>query len=337
MKLALITFLSVISLVGSVVFAQDNPVSIFQLQYTTAADGKSPYHLKQFVDCLGGVVIAKVSRSVPRIVIQDPTVYDAAIQGADCYWGAIQIKDWTYGDLIDHINIGDWIELNNVPIEDHRGTTFIQYGKGNTKSSFSVVGSNYPIPEPLVVDVNDITSPIEDPTDPGSYYVGNHNAEKFESMRIKVTRVSVVEKGPGKAGDNYVLQSSDEPDDANFSCWAADYMNPDAAGDYHPYVEEGQHFCSVEGFLEQYTNISDGFDYYQIITTGTDDFLITQPADFDGDCDVDLVDFSGFSEYWFASCPTDPNLCGGADLTDNGIVDMDDLTEFTSNWMEGLN
>lgn len=335
MKSTTIISLFVVTLAGSIVLAQEGAVSIFELQYTTASDGQSPYHW-QFVDCLGGIVTHKVSRSVPRIVLYDPIIRDSNVQDVNCCWGAIQVKDWSYGDLFDNVNVGDWIELNYVLIEDYRGTTFIQYAKGGTASSFSIISSNHSVPAPLVVDIDAVTSPLEDSNEAGSYYVGNHDAEKYESMWIKVQNVSVVEKGLGKASDNYVLQSSLEQSDPNFSCWAADYMNTDAVGGYHPYVEIDQHFCSIEGIFEQYTKISDGFDYYQLITTKTADFLLTQPGDFDDDCDVDFVDFSGFAEYWLASCPADPNVCGQADLIDDDVVNEYDLAEFTSHWLEGI-
>ena len=335
MKLVITIFIFAITLCSGVAFADDSAVSIYQLQYTTAADGKSPCHGK-YVNCLGGVVTGKILRSVPRIIIQDPIIRNADIQGDNCHWGAIQIKDWTFRDLRDHVNIGDWIELTNVPIEDYRGTTFIQYAKAGTASSFSVISSGNVIPESLYLSIDDIQSPVEDPYEPGSYYVENHNAEKFESMRITVRNVSIVEKGLGKASDNYVLQSNESPNDPALSFWAADYMNLDAAGIYHPKVELGQHFCAIEGVFEQYTNLSDGFDYYQLLTTNTDSFAENLTGDLDGDCDVDLEDFGSLAAHWFISCPTDPNDCGGGDLVENGIVDEADLIEFTSHWLEGV-
>ena len=338
MKLNIIISLLVISLVCNIVLAQEGAISIFEIQYSTAPDGQSPYN-GQIVNCLGGIVTHKVSSpplSKPRIILQDPVVRNADIQGANCCWGAIQVKDWFY-TTFNKVNIGDWVELNNVTVEDNWGTTFLQYWNSSPMPSFSIVSSNNPVPEPLVVDVNAITSPLlPDLYDPRYFYLENHDAEKYESMWLKIKKIFVVHKGLGKESDNYILQSSLEPNDPNFSCWAADYMNTDAGSYYHPYVEVGQHFCSIEGVFEQYTKISDGFDYYQLITTKTEDFLITQPGDFDDDCNVDFLDFGSFAEYWLASCPTDPNLCGGADLIDNDFVDEYDLMEFTSYWLEGI-
>jgi len=339
MKCRLMTSLLVFVLVGHTAMAQEAAVSIFELQYTAASDGQSPYD-GQIVNCLGGIVTHKVSSpplSKPRIILQDPVVRNADIQGVNCCWGAIQVKDWFY-TTFNNVNIGDWIEFTNVTVEDSQGTTFLQYWNSNPMPSFSVISSDHPVPEPLVVDVNAITSPLlPDPYNSQYFYLENHDAEKYESMWIKVRNISIIDKDLGKAGDNYVLQSSVAPNDPNFSCWAADYMNIDAIGDYHPYVEMDQHFCSVEGIFEQYTNISEGLgDYYQLITTETEDFLLIQPGDLDDDCDVDFSDFSEFAGYWLVSCSVDPNVCGRADLIEDNVVDQNDLNEFVFHWLEGM-
>jgi len=71
---------------------------------------------------------------------------------------------------------------------------------------------------------------------------------------------------------------------------------------YHELVQIGQVFCGVTGFVEQYTATDDGifFDYYQIVTTVTSDFLLEQIGDLDGDCAVNLSDFAILTEYWLA-------------------------------------
>jgi hypothetical protein len=315
---------------------QEGGISIFDIQYTTASDGQSPKN-GQVVSCLGGIVTHKVLMGRPRIILQDPIIRDPAIQGSHSCWGAIQVKDWFY-TTFNNVTIGDWIELNNVTVEDNRGTTFLQYWNSNpdgSMPSYTVISRNNPVPEPLVIDVNTITNPLENPGEPGCYYVENHDAEKYESMWIKIKKVFVVEKDLGKATDNYVLQSSEKPNDPNFSCWASDYMNVDAVGDYHPYVQVNRHLCSIEGILEQYTYLSNGWDYYQLLTTKTEDFLLNQPGDLDDDCDVDFTDFSGLAAYWLVSCAADPNVCGGADLTNDRFVDEHDLAELTLYWLEG--
>ena len=62
----------------------------------------------------------------------------------------------------------------------------------------------------------------------------------------------------------------------NGDYWAADYMNMDAGGPYHPYVTVGADFESISGIIEHKT--SSGWDYYQMLTTGTSDFVVPEPT-----------------------------------------------------------
>ena len=57
------------------------------------------------------------------------------------------------------------------------------------------------------------------------------------------------------------------------------------------------------------------------------------PGDIDGDGNVDFVDSALFAAHWRQ---TDCGQCGGADLTDDGRVDIDDLCRFTENWLIGV-
>ncbi|MGD9109358.1 MAG: VCBS repeat-containing protein [Phycisphaerales bacterium] len=56
-------------------------------------------------------------------------------------------------------------------------------------------------------------------------------------------------------------------------------------------------------------------------------------GDIDIDGDVEFVDFAMLAAYWqYTSCGT----CGGADLTGEGNVDVNDLSEFCDNWLAGV-
>jgi len=55
-------------------------------------------------------------------------------------------------------------------------------------------------------------------------------------------------------------------------------------------------------------------------------------GDFEPDGDVDFTDFAFLADYWMDS---GLGPYGGADLTGDGAVDMNDLCEFTGNWLEG--
>lgn len=275
--------MAVLVLVGS---AQATELSIYEIQYTTDANGTSPQH-GNIIDCTGGIVTHKPPTGRPRLIIQDPNYPDG--------WGAIQVKDLFSTGVFADVNIGDWISLTNVEVEDNKGTTFLQYIEDNN-AGFTIVSANNPLPRPPVVTVDQIAAPTEGLD---SWTISDYSAEKYEAMLIKVVNVNVKDTGYGKAYDNYVLASNVDP---NLICWASDYMNAgkDKGLIYHPSIEQSRNFCGVTGVLEQYTGEQDGiyYDYYQLLTTSTEDFTIEQIADLDGDCDVDFVDFGIFTEHW---------------------------------------
>jgi len=261
-------------------------LSIYDIQFTADPNGASSQH-GNIVDCLGGIVTHKPPTGRPRLIIQDPNYPDG--------WGAIQVKDLFSAGVFTDVNVGDWISLANVEVEDNRGTIFLQY-IGDNNAGFTIVSTNNPLPEPLVVTVDEISAPVEGLD---SWLVSDYSAEKYEAMLIKVIDVSVQDVGYGKSYDNYILASNTDP---NFTCWVSDYMNADKDKGliYHPNIEPGRNFCGVTGILEQYAGEQEGiyYDYYQLLTTSTDDFTIEQIADLDGDCDVDFLDFKIFTEHW---------------------------------------
>ena len=285
MEKKMFTALIILSVLVSAEYAQADILSIYEIQYTTDAEGASPQN-GNIIDCTGGIVTHIRPGGRPRLVIQDPNYSDG--------WGAIQVKGWT-SDAFNNINIGDWISLTNVMVEENVGTTFLQYQTENDPN-LMIVSRNNKVPRTLVVTVDEISAPSESV---GIWVISNKTAEKYESMLIKVINVHISDAGYGKAFDNYVLPSNNDP---NLNCWVSGYMNTDKEKGliYHPYVEIGQNFCGVAGILEQYTGESEGifYDYYQLLTTNTKAFTIEQIADLDGDCDVDFADFSIFVEHW---------------------------------------
>jgi hypothetical protein len=285
MEKKILTAAIILTALISAKYAQADALSIYEIQYTTAVDGASPQN-GNIVDCKGGIVTHIRSGGRPRLVIQDPNYSEG--------WGAIQVKGWT-SDTFDNINIGDWISLTNVLVEENAGTTFLQYQAENNPN-ITIVSRNNKVPRPLIVTINEISTPSEGID---AWIIPDNTAEKYESMLIKVTNVHISDTGYGKAFDNYLLTSNTDP---NLTCWASDYMNTDKEKGliYHPYVEIGRNFCGVAGILEQYTGDSEGvfYDYYQLLTINTKAFTIEQTADLDGDCDVDFADFSIFVEHW---------------------------------------
>jgi hypothetical protein len=310
----------------SVLPTQAAELSIYDIQYTADPNGGSPQN-GIIVDCKGGIVTHKSPSGRPRLIIQDPAYPDG--------WGAIQVKDLFATGVFDDVNVGDWISLTNVLVEEYKGSTFLQYMDENN-AGFEILSSGNLLPKPLVVTADEIAAPIEGLD---TWLVADHNAEKYEAMLIKVVNVNVKDIGYGKAYDNYILASNADP---NLTCWASDYMNAGKEKGliYHPYIEPGLKLCGVTGILEQYTGEQDGinYDYYQLLTRSTEDFVTEQTADFDADCDVDFADFSVFAGHWLQAGCSEPDFCGGADLAASGadgIVNVFDLLEFARYWLEG--
>jgi hypothetical protein len=293
---------------GTIGYADE--LSIYQIQYTDDPNGVSPYN-GQTIDCLGGICIGKFPGSRPRVVLQDPAYPDG--------WGGIQVKDWTAGDLFDNVNVGDWVALASVFVEEYRGTTFLQWDTVYA-SQYTIVSQGNPVPPALEVSVSAIPAPLYHPED-DSWYVENHDAELYESMRLIVRDVTVTAMDLGKAVDNYNLQNAEGDD-----CWATDYMNEDIGEwGYHPFVSVGQHFCAVGGVLEQYTRISNGWDYYQLVTMTSADLAICGDVDHDGD--VDLTDLAQLLANYGTSSGASYEE---GDLDDDGDVDLSDLATLLS-------
>jgi hypothetical protein len=218
------------------------------------------------VDCAGGVVIHKFGGSAPRVLVCDPN--------SSTEWGGIQVKDWSTGAARDNgVSSGDWVSFGDIPVEDYRGTTFLQYDPLISATvSFSVDSTGNPLPAPVTLTAADVAAPVEGT--PDFWLIADHAAEKYESLQITIENATVTALDLGKAADNYNLQTSAG------DVWASDYMNPDAVGLYDPKVTLGQSFVSVMGILEQYTKIRDtyGWDYYQVLPTSTDSLVVPEPG-----------------------------------------------------------
>ena len=234
-------------------------LSIYDIQYTPAADGASPQD-GNLIDCAGGVVTYKWYGGKARIYLRDPARAD---------WAAIMVKDWT-ADVYNGVAPGDRVSLTNVTVEESRGNTILKYHT-DYGSGFTVVSSGHAVPAPLVVTPSAMPAPVEGP--PGEWYVADHSPEKYEHMWLTIEDVTVAAMDLGHAVDNYSLRGA-----AGDDCWAADYMNADVGADgYHRYVSSGAAFDSVTGIFEQYTHLTDRWDHYQLVTTKTAD-LVPEPG-----------------------------------------------------------
>jgi len=302
---------------------QGGSLTIPDIQYTESADGASLYNGK-IVDCSGGIVIAKTGGGRPRLFLQDPNALDG--------WGAIQVKGWV-SDAFASVNVGDWAEMQQTFVEEYRGTTFLQYWDKNPDGSqpvLRVVSRDHNLPQPLVIDVNEIRAPEYLPLE-DAWIVADHRAERLESMLLQIRDVAVVERDLGKAQDNYELQSFREPNDTGALCWASDYANQNRqkADLYVPGIEAGRRFRAVTGVLEQYTNLGEGFDYYQLLTLSEESVVGLCSADLDQDGDVDLWDSKLLMEQLLVS--SSPPV---GDMNHDGEVDSTDLDLFNAAWQQ---
>jgi hypothetical protein len=296
----------------------DDPLSIREIQSNTQDGDASVYDYAVYgdlVDCAGGVVVASLSRTVPRLILQDPNDPNG--------WGGIQVKDRFNVGAFDEVEVGDWVSLTNMQVEEFRGTTFLQWYETNNPG-LAIESHANALPQPIEVAVGNIPAPVYEPNDPNGWYVENHDAEPYESMRLRVCDVTVTMMGLGKDSDNYNLQGPGGAD-----CWAADYLNVDKApwDDYHAFVAIDREFCAVTGIFEQYTNLSDGYDYYQLITLSSADLTFCGDVDHDGDTDLaDLAQLLGNYGTTSDACYED------GDLDYDGDVDLSDLAEMLGHY-----
>ena len=240
-----LTIVLVLGLISGIGYADD--LSIYDVQFNTS-DGDASIYDGQIHNISGGVVTHKWSGFQQRVYLQNPNHPE---------WGAISIKDWEGGELFDAVSPGDWISFDNILIEEYRGTTFLQYDKTASPSlTYSIDSTGNPIPDATLLTAADLVVPVDHPA-----------SEPYESMLVMLENVTVGALDLGKAGDNYeLIQGSDV-------AWGSDYMNTDAGGLYHPYISTGVQLDSITGVVEQYTKLSSGWDYYQLLTRSTADIV----------------------------------------------------------------
>jgi len=236
-------------------------VTIYDVQYSDAANNwESAYYdevTMQTVDVTGGVVTYAATppgKSFSRVVIQDPT---------QTVWAGIEIKilDST---PVSSFQVGDLVSLTSVGVDESRGATYLIFDNVAHGSAFSVVSSGHSV-APTVVSPAVLGA--------GEQIAAPAPAEKYEGMLLCVEDVHVGAMDQGKAADNYELINL-----GSDKCWGGDYLNVDRTGPkYHDYTATGQSFDAVIGVLEQYTKASSNYDYYQLLTRSSADF-IPEPA-----------------------------------------------------------
>ncbi|MBN2448682.1 MAG: hypothetical protein JXO22_18290 [Phycisphaerae bacterium] len=322
--------IAVAALLTLTMAASADPLTVKQIQSNTA-DGDASIYDYQVVDCIGGICVAKFPGYRPRLVILDPNETAA--------WGAIQVKDWIYPyDMFEEVQIGDRVSFTNMFVEEYRGTTFLQR-QSTYSPGYVIESSGNPLPPPIIIPVSVIPAPLYDAGDDG-WYVEDHVAEPYESMRLIIRDVTVTTIDLGKAVDNYNLQ-----DALGHDCWAADYMNTDVGNSgYHAFVTIGQHFCAVAGVFEQYKYLTNGWDYYQLITLDTPSLAICGDGNADGVADLndlpvcldcmtgpqcdDIAGGCNPPAWTFDPPGLDVQACLTMDLDYDGDVDLRDFATF---------
>jgi predicted extracellular nuclease len=216
-------------------------LTIRDIQYSTPPDYVSPY-LGQVVDVSGGVVLKVFVGGSTKIAIQDPALGDE--------WAGVQL---VFSDPSQAAGItrGDQIDIFGGTVAEYRGNTQITMAATST----FVINSSGNVVDPVVVSVAEIPSPV------------NHDlSEKYEFMLLKVEEVTVGAMDLGKNSDDYELTN------AEGTCWGSDYANEDLLPGNTYYVEPGQSFHSITGYLEQYLRLEQGWDYYQLLPRDADDY-----------------------------------------------------------------
>ncbi len=244
MKMALAFGLALAVVVG--VSAAD-AVTIYDVQYSELPDYVSP--LKDSTVTVTGGIVTKVFEGYRvKIVIQDPSLGSA--------WAGIAIScdfDVTAPD----VQRGDQVDFSDVLVEEYRGNTQLSY---DAASSYVVNSSGHAV-APLVVPTSDIPVPVNPAL-----------SEPYEFMLLTVQSVTVGALGLGKEPDNYELTSVDG------TCWASDYANYNIPPGSLYYVSPGACYASVTGYLEQYTKLESGWDYYQLLPRDAQDYVLGASA-----------------------------------------------------------
>ncbi len=236
-----------LALVAAAPLASGDPLTIYDIQHNTS-DGDASVYSGQIQSVTGGVVTHVWFGSRSRVYLQDP---------AHPGWGAIVVKDWQSGELANSVQVGDWVSLENILVEEYRGTTYLQYNRTWAPSvAFNIVSNGNPVPDPALLTAADLRVPVD-----------HAASEPYESSVAVLENVVVGQRDLGKNADNYeLLQGTDV-------AWGTDYMNIDAGGPYHPWIYPGAVLERIGGIVEQYTRPQEGWDYYQLCTRSSSDIV----------------------------------------------------------------
>ena len=244
MKMALAFGLALALVIGA---STASAVTVYDVQYSELPDYVSPLE-GSTISVTGGIVTKVYSGYRAKIVIQDPSLGSA--------WAGIAVSCDSEVTPPD-VQRGDQVDFFDVLVEEYRGNTQLYY---DATSSYVVHGSGNVV-GPLVVSTSDIPVPV------------NHAlSEPYEFMLLTVQNVTVGAMDLGKAPDNYELTSADG------TCWASDYVNYNLPPGSLYYVSPEACYAGVTGYLEQYTKLESGWDYYQLLPRDAQDYVLGASA-----------------------------------------------------------
>jgi len=238
-----VLFLLMASVAGGLAPAGGAPLTIRNLQFSTAAEDWRSAYEGEVVSFTGGIVTHKVGF---RITLQDPTLGDE--------WAGIEVRAFENEAPLHAVAVGDQVDFYDVRVEEFRGGTIPQF---TSASRFEIVSSGHPLPDPVPVALADLAHPPQ-----------RERCERYEGMLVAVSDVRVGEMDWGKANDNYALSDGDA------QMWASDYYNLDLAVPPFPtyYVERGERYARIAGIFQEYLYPAEGWDYYQLLPRGEMDY-----------------------------------------------------------------
>jgi len=104
-----------------------------------------------------------------------------------------------------------------------------------------------------------------------------------------------------------------------------------------PCIDAGDNSAVTEvSDLDGNVRVVDGdCDSVAVVDMGAYEFGWVYLGDFDGQCDVDLVDFAIMSAAWLSDDTPSANWNRDCDLDDSGVIDMGDLEILGANWLAG--
>lgn len=266
----------------------------YDVQYTTAANGASPY-AGQVVTVEGIVVAEKfytgTSTTNYGFIISDP-------EGGP--WSGLLIFTNQY-----HPQLGDKVQVTGTIVEYYELTEM------SPTTGFQVISSGNPIPAPAVITTGQLTNAA--------------TAEQWESVFVRVQNVNVT-ASPNNYGEFYV-------NDGSGACQVDDQCFP-RSGFSWPSITVGQNWARIQGIVDfsfSYYAINPRtlLDLVQVDTVANASIMVQTANGAVGEpVDVNILT-SRLKPQWFVSSYTaqvkiDPNKLLYRDIKIEGTITNSD-------------